>query len=404
MDLRSGQPFWLAKNGILRSYPAIRNDESCDVAIVGAGIAGALLANELSEAGMGCVVLDTRDVGQGSTVASTSLLQYEIDVELHELMALIGAEAAVRAYRLGLDAIDRIEELAHKTADNSCDFERRNSFYFAGRRSHRQRVFAEYECRRHHGFDVEYYETDRIAAQFPFTAPCGIMSAGDALIDAFQFTHALLEASQNNGAKIFDRTTLANFSREDGGFRLHTDRGPSIRCDKLIFATGYESQKYLKHPRGSLYSTYVAISEPFESLPLWPGHCSLWDSENPYFYLRTTADKRIIIGGEDTNYSNDHSSEQLLSRKTQKLVRRFAKMFPDHPFELAYSWAGTFGESEDGLAFIGEPPETPGICFAMGFGGNGITMSMIAAKILTDRCMGRSNPDAAIFAFERKSA
>lgn len=76
-------------------------------------------------------------------------------------------------------------------------------------------------------------------------------------------------------------------------------------------------------------------------------------------------------------------------------------MFPDTPFEVAYSWAGTFGETKDGLAYIGSPAERPDAYFALGYGGNGITMSMIAARIITDLYLGRPNPDARLFRFDR---
>ncbi len=401
MDLRTGQPFWLAKNGFLNAYPALNSAEHCDVAIIGAGITGALISNALSEAGLNCVVLDQRDAGTGSTVASTALLQYEIDTELSQLIERIGEEKAVRAYRLGLEAIDRIEDITRQLP-TSCEFERRDSFYFASRNSHKKPLLREYECRKTHGFDVEYLNAKQVAERFPFAAPAGIVSRGDAVIDVFQFTHELLKSAQKRGARIYDRTKVEKFDRDGDRFQLKTDRGLPVTAGKLIMATGYESKEYLKRYRGTLHSTFAAISEPMDPMPNWPNHCLIWETARPYFYLRTAPDHRILIGGEDTPHSSDHRSESLLARKTARLVNQFEALFPGSRFEVAYNWAGTFGESEDGLACIGEPPEWPGVCFAVGFGGNGITMSVIAAKILTDHCLGRPNPDADIYRFDRK--
>ena len=52
--------------------------------------------------------------------------------------------------------------------------------------------------------------------------------------------------------------------------------------------------------------------------------------------------------------------------KTEYLERRFKALFPAADFEVAYAWAGTFGETEDGLAYIGKPPERPDDYFAAG--------------------------------------
>ena len=86
MDLRSGHAFWLIRNGLLNAFPAAEKDLRCDVVVVGGGITGALVAYHLAEAGINTVVLDRRDIGWGSTSASTALLQYEIDTPLRRAL------------------------------------------------------------------------------------------------------------------------------------------------------------------------------------------------------------------------------------------------------------------------------------------------------------------------------
>ena len=78
----------------------------------------ALVAYHLAEEGVDTVLLDKRDVGTGSTAASTSLLQHEIDTELADLIGRVGEADAVRAYQLGIEAIDRVEELVMRLRAN----------------------------------------------------------------------------------------------------------------------------------------------------------------------------------------------------------------------------------------------------------------------------------------------
>ena len=82
-------------------------------------------------------------------------------------------------------------------------------------------------------------------------------------------------------------------------------------------------------------------------------------------------------------------------------MQRFNAMFPGAEFEVAYAWAGTFGETKDGLAYVGRSPEWPKDYFALGYGGNGVTMSVVAAGLIADDYLGRENPDAHIFRFGR---
>jgi glycine/D-amino acid oxidase-like deaminating enzyme len=50
---------------------------------------------------------------------------------------------------------------------------------------------------------------------------------------------------------------------------------------------------------------------------------------------------------------------------------------------------------------MGRHPSFPRAYFALGFGGNGITFSQIAARILVDMFLERENRDAKIFQFDR---
>jgi len=90
MDLKSGQPFWPIKNGPLGHYFPLDQDVDCEVAIIGAGVTGALVAYYLTKEGIHTIIVDRREVGTGSTSATTGLLQYEVDTPLFELMGKVG--------------------------------------------------------------------------------------------------------------------------------------------------------------------------------------------------------------------------------------------------------------------------------------------------------------------------
>jgi glycerol-3-phosphate dehydrogenase len=47
MDLTSGAPFWIVRDGLLATYPRLKRDRRCDVAVIGGGITGALVAHRL---------------------------------------------------------------------------------------------------------------------------------------------------------------------------------------------------------------------------------------------------------------------------------------------------------------------------------------------------------------------
>ena len=90
MRLRTFESFWLIKNGLLYSYPSLQKNINTQIAVVGAGITGALISHALLEEGYEVLLIDKRDIGQGSSSATTSMLQYEIDVPPCEIGQING--------------------------------------------------------------------------------------------------------------------------------------------------------------------------------------------------------------------------------------------------------------------------------------------------------------------------
>lgn len=135
--------------------------------------------------------------------------------------------------------------------------------------------------------------------------------------------------------------------------------------------------------------------------PGWWEQCLLWETARPYFYMRTTVDGRAIVGGEDASYRNPIRRDAALGKKAARLSKRFRELFQAIDLQPAYAWAGTFGETKDGFAHIGTVAEFPRCIFTPGFGGNGITYSVIAAEIARDSIQGKQHRDARLFRFDR---
>src|SRR6185436_9864558 len=101
MDLHTGLPLWRARHASPTEYPSAQGDLQCDVAIVGGGVTGALLGYFFSREGVQALLLDKRQPAEGSTSASTGLLQFEVDSHLTSLIRKVGRDRAVHAYRRG---------------------------------------------------------------------------------------------------------------------------------------------------------------------------------------------------------------------------------------------------------------------------------------------------------------
>lgn len=399
MDLQSGYPYSLVKNGLPYNYPALDKNIRTTVAVIGGGISGALTAHALTVAGIPCVVLDARTIGLGSTAASTSLLQYEIDIPLSELVSKIGATPAQRAYELCALAIDEIKAICRQI--RFPHFNEKPSLYLASYKKDLTLLEKEYAARKQLGLKIEQWDSDTVLSNMGFAAPGALYSQKAAQTDAYLLTHALHQYNIKKGAQVYDRTMVDDIDFASRGATLHTSHGYTVKTRYIVAATGYESLQYIQEPVVQLHSTYAMVSEPLPVHDQWYNDCMIWETKTPYLYMGTTMDNRIMIGGRDEPFYNPSRRDKLLASKARLLMKDFQVKFPHIPFTPGFKWTGTFGATKDGLPYIGRYAKMPHTFFALGFGGNGITFSQIAATIVTDLISGKKNPDADIFSFDR---
>lgn len=401
MDLTSNQPFWLIKNGLLQSFPSLKNHEQCDVLIIGGGITGSLIAHQCVEDGFKTILVDKREIANGSTSATTSMLQYEIDIQLHELSEMIGQKNAELAYQSCSEAIDKLDKLSKKIKSEA-GFQRKESLYFASKKPHEKTLLKEFEARKNAHFKVKWLEPEEIQKKYGFKKTFGgILSKQGASIDAFQFAHELLSFNIKKGLKVFDKTEIKKVDNFKGFNKAKTSENYVIKAKKIIYCNGYESAELIKENFVKLKSTYAIVSEIDEENLEKFNHTLLWNTDDPYLYMRTTDDNRLLVGGGDVDFKDAEKRDSLLCKKRYEIEKTLKKFLPDYPFYADFAWAGTFGETKDGLPYIGTHPKFSNSYFVLGFGGNGITFSVAGMEMVSYFLKRKKHPLTDLFKFKR---
>lgn len=401
MKLRSPETYWLLKNGLTYTYPSLKEDVECDVLIVGGGITGALMAFQLSGEGYNVVLIDKNDVCLGSTSATTAILQYELDEPLHKLIPKVGEDAAVDTYRAGVIVINWLNDLIRQL-EFKCDFEMKNSVYFSKGEDDAEWLREEFECRKKYGFGVEWLTAAQLLKQYFVEGTGAIVSDKAASVDAYALAHQLLHhAVTHCGLRVFDHTPCEEVQEEDGHPIVFTDTDCKISCKNIVYATGFESDRFLKQPVAKLVSSYALVSEPLKVVPPSVYTSVFWDTREPYFYMRATGDGRLLIGGADEPFQNPVLRDSLMERKEAELLERFQTTMPDMSITPDFSWAGTFGITKDSMPYIGRHPDHANSFFVLAYGGNGITFSLMAMKMISDSLAGRENRFNHYFKFNR---
>jgi glycine/D-amino acid oxidase-like deaminating enzyme len=400
MRLRTFESFWLLKNGLLYSYPSLQSSLTTEIAVIGAGITGALVSHALMEAGYKVILIDKRDVGQGSTSATTSMLQYEIDVPLYQLADMIGEQNAALCYQSGIDAIRELEQTIAKEKID-CGFQMKKSLFIAHNKKAVKWLRQEFDIRNKYQLGVQWLSDKEVIEQYGIHCFGAILSNTAASVDAYRLAHELILLNVKRGMRVYDQTDIAAFDFESEQPVIHTRDGYSVNCNKIVFCSGFETTQLLKEKVADLFYTYACVSE--QDIPLNKNLTDtlVWDTADPYLYMRTTDDGRLLIGGEDASGNFSFFQQRTKEKKAKKLVEKLQAILPGTHFIEDFSWGGTFGSTKDGLPYIGASPEYKNALFVLGFGGNGITFSIQAMDIIPDILSGKENKFTELYRFGR---
>lgn len=376
---------------------SLKQSTRLDILIVGGGVSGAFMADALAGRYPRVALVDRRVPAHGSTMASTAMLQFEIDTPLIDLADQIGPKKAARAWRRswratqGLCALVRAERIR-------CGFDRRDSLYLAGNETGGRALKQECRQRNRAGLPGEFLDAARLREIFGIERTGAIFSPGAAVADPVALTAGLLKRAAKRGLEIYTPVEITDVNATDHGVVLDTGLH-FIEAKHCIFCTGYERLKGMPKSGTKITSSWAIASKPGARYPSWLDSTLIWEASRPYLYMRTTPDGRIIAGGEDEDVDVPSYRTGALAAKRKRLLQKIEKLLPGSRIEASHTWAGAFGESRDALPIIDFVPGMPGCIAVMGFGGNGTIYSKLAAEIVPTFLKGRRDKDADLFAF-----
>ncbi|AUH66924.1 NAD(P)/FAD-dependent oxidoreductase [Paracoccus zhejiangensis] len=395
-DLRTGKPYWLTTRGISVPHRADPGRDRFDVVVVGAGISGALTAEALTQQGRKVLILDRRSPVSGSTPASTAMIQHEIDVPLTELQAQRGARAANAAWRRSVAAVNDLVELVERLKIN-CQMQRKPALYLAGNQMDGDNLAAEVEARRKIGIKASLIDRARLRSVYSISRAAAILSPDSASANPAQLTAGLLRACKARGALIAAPVEVTDMAELPGGVALATSDGRVLTADHAVFCTGYEFLPQMQTKSHHVTSTWALATGKVKHIPSWLKDTIVWEASDPYLYFRSDPSGRIIAGGEDEDASERNSDPKLLARKSRTILAKLEKLTGLAVGPAEFAWSAPFSVTDDGLPIIDRVKGHDRVWAVMGFGGNGITFSMIAAQIVSAGIAGEKDPDAGLF-------
>lgn len=392
IDLREGASIWEVCDAGVPAWRPAPAFAAVDIAIIGAGITGAFLAERFTRGGMSVAIFDKRVPLQGSTAASTALVMWETDAPLIELEQRVGFEAAAAIWRRCYRAIRGMNQLAPRIGAH---FATRESVYLAGDMLDPALLAHEAELRRRAGVPSVWEAGETTFARDGVVGLAALRSAGAGVLDPVQFARALLQCAEKRGAHVYDGVPVSEIDCLEAGVRLGTPTGVGVRARTLLLATGYEMPDFVTaaaHRIDCTWAIAAPLAEPLSTL--------VWEASTAYAYMRSVG-PCVVIGGEDERGLSAEERDARMAHKARALTDKLQALLPRAQAPPNLAWSAFFGSTADSLPLIGAVPGMPHVFAAYGYGGNGITFSALATELLFGRISGAADPLERHFALDR---
>src|SRR2546421_442285 len=232
----------------------LSKDDSADVCIIGAGIAGLTTAYLLAREGKSVIVLDDGPIGGGMTARTTAHLTNALDDRFYELERLFGEEGSRLAGQSHKSAIDRVEAIVQEEKID-CEFKRVDGYLFLPANGKLQVLEDELPAAQRAGLTA-VRRLERAPLESFDTGPC-LHFPRQGQFHPLKYLTGLARAIEREGGQIF---TSTHADEIEGGDDAHvtSTSGYTIRCDAIVVATNTPvNDRMVIHTKQAPYTTYV---------------------------------------------------------------------------------------------------------------------------------------------------
>ena len=352
-----------------RQREALPGDLKTDIAVIGAGMAGVLIASALQETGRRVVVLEAQRIAGGQTRNTTAKLTCQHALLYEKLTRTLGLDKARQYAQANAAALEEYRRII-SAQGIECDLEQRDAYVYG---TDAARLRKEAEAAAALGLPASFVEE----AKLPFPTAGAVRFANQAQFHPLKFLQAISEP-----LTIYENTSVQSVEED----QLITSRG-RVQAEQIVFACHFPFVNFpgMYFARMHQERSYVIALENASQMDgMWIG------AEQGSYSFRNYGSLLLLGGG------GHRCGENSVGGRYVDLRQKAAQWYPGSR-EVAH-WSAQDCVTADSVPYIGPYAAShPNWYVATGFQKWGMTSSMVAAMLLRDRICGKENPWAEVF-------
>lgn len=362
------EPWWYTRSA-LPQHSALRGRASCDVVVIGGGIAGLHSALSLAERGADVILLERSFCGAGMSGKSSGFLTPDSELELDDLMLRFGPRDAAILWDIATQGVDLIVRTAQKH-DIECELFALDSLFVGLGRSGAERVDAEAAAHAALGYRYTNYSAQQLEAVHTGDYSGGLQYSGTWAMNPLAYCFGVRAVLSAAGVRIYEGSEVTAVS----GTTATTPNG-AVSAGTLVSCMNQIPRRVDPSASRKAYhaQTYLAVSEPLSArqidalFPTQP--LQVWDTSLVYSYHRLTGDNRLLLGG-GSPITTFAPREIHSPRVIESVIDRFKTRVPamrDLRFERF--WPGLIDITHDLMPLATTNPDDESVYYVLGCAG-----------------------------------
>ncbi|MFJ3581939.1 NAD(P)/FAD-dependent oxidoreductase [Streptomyces sp. NPDC090127] len=375
---------WVDPPGNVR-FPLVE-DVTCEVAVIGGGLAGMSTALRLAERGRDVVVLEAEFCGHGSASRSAGQVAGAPGGDI-QLLSLLYPRRFPGIVRFAENSAHFLERLIERL-DIDCDYEATGNVCAAVSRGQMGRVRRVTKLLRKAGADVELGTSAELGIPRGFLG--GMRESVGGMMNPGTFSLGVRRAVLTSGARVFERTHVTEVTPNGDHVVIRTPGG-EVRAKRVVLATNAFGGELAIAPKR--LSVPIWVSE-VETEPIDPGRLAAlgWTSRsgvvtqhNIMENYRLTSRNTIVFGVRRLQRGKNHP---LPPRKPDEtvvadLARAFETRFPAlADVAAARAWGGWVAITPSWLPVAGRTRD--GVYYSVACNGHGLAQAPYVGSLLAD--------------------